>query len=474
MNTGFERQRVLIISHDLVSARMAGPGIRYWELARALAQACDVTLAAPGEVPPANGVRTVAYQPGAAETIRALAAQADVIMAYGYLLYEYPFLAEVGVPLVLDLYIPGPTEALPLNAWRPLEWQEAQQQADLALLGRIAAAGDFFLCASERQRDFWLGFLAATGRLAPAIFAQDPGFRSLIDVVPFGLPPEPPTRTGPLYKGSRPEIAPDDRLLIWGGGVWDWLDPLTLIWALSRVVALRPNVRCVFPGGQHPWSERVPAMSMLQRAQDLSLELGLTDRFVFWGDWVPYARRADYLLEADIGISLHLDSVETRFAFRTRILDYIWAGLPMVVSEGDVLAEVVAAHGLGHVVRCGDVDGVVEAILDLLDDPQARTRRRTAFAAVAAQYAWPRVAAPLLAFCRNPHLAPDKARPRLTPYPTADWSLELARAKGRVRELEDLVAAYRSGRFMRLMAWLAETRARITQGLRPGRGGSEP
>ena len=27
--------------------------------------------------------------------------------------------------------------------------------------------GDFFVCASERQRDYWLGMLAAEGRITP-------------------------------------------------------------------------------------------------------------------------------------------------------------------------------------------------------------------------------------------------------------------------------------------------------------------
>ena len=410
MSSSSQRTRLLIISHDMVGARMAGPGIRYWELARVLARTCQVTLAAPGDVPPAGEVQTLSYQPGAQETIRRAVAQADVVMAYGYLLNEFPFLADLSVPLVLDLYIPGPTENLALHAHRPLDWQEAQQRADLDILLGMVRAGDFILCASERQRDFWLGFLAATGRLAPSIFAHDPGFRSLIDVVPFGLPDQPVPPRRPLYKGVLPGIGPADRLLIWGGGVWDWLDPLTLLHALSRVAAVRPEVRCVFPGVRHPWTERVPPMPMLERAQALSRELGLTDRIVFWGDWVPYEQRASYLLEADIGISLHLDSVETRFAFRTRLLDYIWAGLPMVVSEGDTLAETVAAHNLGYVVRCGDVAGVAEAILALLDEPQAKGRRQAAFAAVARQYAWPRVAAPLVAFCREPRPAPDKAR----------------------------------------------------------------
>ena len=42
-------------------------------------------------------------------------------------------------------------------------------------------------------------------------------------------------------------------------------------------------------------------------------------------DWVAYDDRQNYLLEADVGVSTHLDHVETEFSFRTRILDYLWA-----------------------------------------------------------------------------------------------------------------------------------------------------
>ena len=39
--------RLLIISPDVVAEKMAGPGIRYWEMSRALARYFDVTLAIP-------------------------------------------------------------------------------------------------------------------------------------------------------------------------------------------------------------------------------------------------------------------------------------------------------------------------------------------------------------------------------------------------------------------------------------------
>ena len=41
------RPRILVISHDVVGRRMAGPGIRAWQIARVLAAHGQVTLVAP-------------------------------------------------------------------------------------------------------------------------------------------------------------------------------------------------------------------------------------------------------------------------------------------------------------------------------------------------------------------------------------------------------------------------------------------
>ncbi len=57
--------------------------------------------------------------------------------------------------------------------------------------------GDFFLCASEKQRDFWLGSSRRLGRVNPRVYDDDESLRSLIDVVPFGFPDDAPVRDRP-------------------------------------------------------------------------------------------------------------------------------------------------------------------------------------------------------------------------------------------------------------------------------------
>ena len=73
----------------------------------------------------------------------------------------------------------------------------------------------------------------------------------------------------------------------------------------------------------------------------------------------------------------HLDHIETRYSFRSRVLDYLWAGLPMVLTAGDVLADEVAEAGLGVTVPAQDDEALEEALAAVLASPSgSRTVRR--------------------------------------------------------------------------------------------------
>ena len=135
----------------------------------------------------------------------------------------------------------------------------------------------------------------------------------------------------------------------------------------------------------HP-SPDVPAMRVATEARALADGLGLTGRHVFFNEgWVDYESRQDYLLEADVGVSAHIDHLEASLSFRARILDYLWAGLPVVATQGDVLADLVERRGLGVTVPAGDVDAMAAALAALLDDPDRRQACRANIAAVVAR-----------------------------------------------------------------------------------------
>lgn len=442
------KPHILLIAHDVVNARMAGPGVRYWEMARALSGPLSVTLATPGPGLPDERFTPFAYARGDWDSIAPAIAQADVLLFTGDLLIDFPQLSQCGKPLVIEATYPYTFESLQLHSRQPLDQQMPSFTARMETMRRAALAGDFFFCANQRQRDYWLGVLDALGRINPYTYAADQTLYQLIDIVPFGLPSRPLEHVAQVIKGVIPGIGPHDRVVLWGGGLWEWLDPLSLVQAIARVAEKRPDVRLVFPATRHP-NAAIPDMPMRAKTVELSDQLGLTGKAIFFGDWVPYELWPSYLLEADIGASLHLEALETHFAFRTRMLDYIWAGLPMVVTGGDTTSELVTRYGLGQVVLPRDAQAVAEAIVQLLDTPDLREIHRARFEQVRPDFTWEKVCEPIVRFCQQARLAPDRAAGLTAIAPNGDAAM--AERDAEIARLQELVAGYERGRFIQLM-----------------------
>jgi glycosyltransferase involved in cell wall biosynthesis len=401
------RSKVLLVSADTVGPSMAGPGIRYWELARQFAREADVVLAVPNAPAlPVTDFRVVRYRPW---SLFRLVRAADVVICQGFRI-PLAVLQLSGRIVVVDLYDPVPLELV--EHYRDAPRRDAFLGQELAALrlGRLCRLGDAFLVTGERQRDFWLGALAAAGRLNWDTAGEDPLLRRLVMEVPFGLPSEPPQRTGRSLRQRWPSLRDGDRILLWGGGVWNWLDPLTVIRAVGQVAAKRDDVKLVFMGVQHP-NPRIGALRMVDEAVALAKSLELYDRHVFFNfGWTSYEARQDALLDADVGVCAHPNHLEARFAFRTRLLDYLWAGLPILATRGDDLAEEVRARGIGLCLEPGDVDGWATAILRLVEDRDLHARCRAQALELAGDLTWERTTANLRAFCRAPGPAADRRR----------------------------------------------------------------
>lgn len=402
---GAQRVRVLVVTLDTVADQMAGPAIRAWEMARALSDRCEVVLGTFGACTrEGEGFRTRRLQP---DDFRAAVASTDVLVVQGYVASAFPWLQRCPQVIVVDLYDPFHLEALAAGHDEPLGERRAALGRSLRELEAQISRGDYFLCASEKQRDFWLGHLAAAGRVNPETFDSDPSLESLISVVPFGVSREAPRPARRAIREGVPGVGPDDPVLLWAGGVYNWFDPLTLIRAVDSVRVDVPDVRLVFLGMKHP-NPDVPETEMARRARELSDQLGLTGRHVIFNEnWVPYDERVDYLTDADVGVSCHLDQVETAFSFRTRILDYLWAGLPIVCTAGDTFARLVEDEGLGRAVPPNDVAALAAALREVLADDTGRAEAARRVGEVAQRFTWPRALEPLVTFCAAPRRAAD-------------------------------------------------------------------
>jgi glycosyltransferase involved in cell wall biosynthesis len=372
-------QKILFVCNDFIGTTMAGPGIRYWEMAHALERRGFQATLLSRHIE--QGFTSGAITFTGLTSLRNLfiwIRKTDCIILPGSplaILISLLFRKQI----VFDQYDPVIFEFIES---RTSNVSELLRKKTMLLLWNIRQRlilrfGHGFLVANEKQKDFLIGQLTLLG------------YRNKLDsiiVLPFGLPAVKPVKNSSVLKGTK--IKNTDFLLVWGGGIWDWFDPFTLLRALEKIASIRDDIKVYFPGLVPP-SPDSRKMNMVNEFLTETRHLGLLDTTVFVNtEWTSYAERGNYLLEADAGISLHRDSMETRFAFRTRILDYLWAGLPIITSKGDSWAEQVDARGLGITVSCGDIEDVVQAILTMASDSSFKDRCREHVEIVASEYVW--------------------------------------------------------------------------------------
>lgn len=407
--------KLLVITHESVGEKMAGPGIRYWELSRALgARGVDVSLATSydsSRSAPGVNIKQFIWQDP--QTLFQLINDHDVILANGPVIARVVHLLgePIAKPTIVDIYYSPEIEQMILNIMkdRPYSVFDSAAYDDLHIYLR---QGDLFTCAIETQYDFWLGALLAVGRMNTQTLRTDLTLGHMLKMVPMGFQDEAPSRGENMIKGVVPGIVEEDKVIYWGGGIWDWTDPITLLEAFKKVLVHRDDVRIVFGGLHHYEQAIVPVMSMTGQLLDFIERENWLGKYIFFLDWVPYNDRGSYLLEVDLGVGLTLDTIENRYAVRARLMDCLWAALPCITNEGDAIGEKLAEVGLARLVRPGDVDGISQGILDFLGDEGVRKRGYRLVKDNWNIYSWSGVIQPLLEYLKNPVHAPDAAQAR--------------------------------------------------------------
>ena len=386
--------RIVWYCVDPVGAEMAGPGIRAVELSRRLAGRHEVTLVAPGATTLQDSERLARAEPDA---LVAALHGADAFVTQGF---DFPLrsLLRFHGRLVLDLYDPVQLEQLAQFGPAPTPAQRVSLAHVRARLLVLLRRADHVLCASPEQRIFWLGWLGAAGRLAPGTLAGDPEARRLVAVVPFGMPEAPPRRDGQPLRSAIGASAGDRVALFWGG-MWDWMDPALAVRAAGLLAAAEHPIHLALLAGERPGGAVMRAAA--DEARRAAAELRLERRVHFLERWVPYAERGAVLLDADVAVTAHKPSLEAELAFRTRLLDCLWARLPAACTRGDALAAEAERAGWGGAAQAGDAEGLAAVIASLLD-PAANARAREAAAAAAERYRWSRSADAVLALLDAP------------------------------------------------------------------------
>jgi len=403
-------QKLLIISYDIIGKQMAGPGIRFYEFARMLSGYVDVTLATPNRVDiNIDGIKNITYDTGNFRSLKRNVELADMILIQGHILHYFPFIKNFKGKIIVDLYNPFNLESLEMFRNDNIAERLRIDKSNIDLLKFQISIGDFFICASEKQRSYWLGMMNAMGRVNPFSYDDDNTLKKLIDIVPFGIPSAPPKHTGEPIRKMIPGLKEDDMVILWGGGIWNWLDPITVVKAVWEISRNRKDIKLVFLGIKHPDS-KLPEMRKCIDAIKLSKELDLFDKFVFFNEWVPYEMRQNFLLESSAGLSIHQEKLETEFSYRTRVMDYIWAKLPIITTEGDSIAKMVKEENIGEVVKYENTHQLARVVESVLTNMSLKDIYRKNLEKLAPAFYWENVTKPLIEYCLQPNFAPDKKK----------------------------------------------------------------
>ncbi|HNY31718.1 MAG TPA: hypothetical protein PKO15_12590 [Fibrobacteria bacterium] len=301
------------------------------------------------------------------------------------------------LPFHLDLYCVTATEQMALWARSPGKARDTER-AKLRrryLLHAMRAEAIYVSCMEQwlvvagmflSERDWRRGGLADS-------------LTRKVREVPMGVPEK------PFPSGSEnPYPAPlrNRPVFLWGGSLWNWFDLPCLVEAF-RILHQRGSDAALFflSGGNR--TERSSEDDPVRWVQENASGLGLLGKNVFFNEVsVSPDGLAPWLEHCTAGILTNPASLESLSSWRTRVLDLLWAGKPLVASGRDPLGDRMSRAGASLATLAGDARGLADSIASLAADPAKCRAMGVSTAQLARELSWSRNLAPFLGALADP------------------------------------------------------------------------
>ncbi len=327
---------------------------------------------------------------------------------------------KLDIPTVLDFHGPHLLEReIQGYGRRPANIQE-----------KIAAIrkADFFTCAGEKQRLYFLSWLLAAG----VEIADD-----LIASTPVSLSPDLPVH----------EWSDGEPTFVYGGVLLPWQDPSVGLQVLIQTMEAQKRGILKFFGGRHPgYAEHI---GNLEHFEALERDLERSPRVQRMG-FVFHDRLIETYRRAHVALDVMRYNLERELAFTTRTVEYLWCGLPVIYHDYAELSGYIAEYEAGWVVDPEDRAAIRQAIEEVLTCPEeVRRRGENAQRLVRERLTWDRAIEPLDAFCRSPWQRDPIELPALGSQPAAVMEAPVEN-KNLQRLLREASYHYRHGGVRRL------------------------
>ena len=89
-------------------------------------------------------------------------------------------------------------------------------------------------------------------------------------------------------------------------------------------------------------------------------------------------------------------------------MDYIWARLPIITTEGDSIAKLVKEENIGEVVKYENAQNLAHVLESVLSNRSLREIYKRNLNKIAPKFTWENVAKPLVNYCLKAEYARDK------------------------------------------------------------------
>jgi len=322
----------------------------------------------------------------------------DCVIAINYSHCLYATRLKTDRPVWMDIY--GDMITIQ-QAYCYLVGANRGMPATRRFMRQILGSGDIFSVCSQPQRHMLVGELAMSGRLNHQTF----GYEFTRVVLP-GSPQLPLGNENRRRHRSHSKLGldPDHFVVLWCGGYNTWTDVDTLFHALEWAMARHPKLHYVSVGA----STFGTPENVYTRLLTLIDGSPFRDRYHLQG-WQPWEEIPRYYAESHVGLNIDGMHYETIYGTRTRLVEMIAGGLPVITTEGTQLSYLLQASRAALTFEAGRWDELGSQILRLARDEGLREEMaRAALHTAQSEFSFAKTTECLRTWVESPGLAPDR------------------------------------------------------------------
>jgi hypothetical protein len=357
-------KKILIISFGPLpitsGSVVEGGGLRCWGLANGFSKLdCDISVAYPswygGDIDIYKNINILKWN-DISDLKEIIKNYSHIIVSYCYGNYSVEIKNSLSSDqrLILDCYVPIHVEVSARSSKKLIDEYQSFE-SDRKSWEEVLRSGDYLLCASDQQKNYYFGILYGLGLLNPINYRNSDN----IIVAPFGIHGEYNlSKIKPI--SNHFDKNPNSIKILWFGGIYPWFDINVLIESV-KILRAKHNITLTIVGAKNPFNNHPDFVEIAQNIIKIADDEDNKD-FLYVADWVPYEDRFAWFADCDNVITINKDGIENYFAWRTRLLDYLESSTSFLTNGGDPLSEELISLGLGRRINCESQEDLIDSL----------------------------------------------------------------------------------------------------------------